>query len=138
MEQNTAWEHKAESGRVKQAKTSARKANTTQRLAAVNILSEVNLEQLLSLKLVDLDAQIDKLREAGDREIPPKSRIGKKQAKAEEILKALSRRQVQMLGKDVDNRNKEMSYDDAEMSDARSEESQDGDIGMDIDPEWEY
>lgn len=45
----------------------------------------------MKLKLVDLDAQIDKLRELGDKELPAKSAIGNKKAKAQEIIKALGR-----------------------------------------------
>ncbi|QRV88213.1 hypothetical protein RhiJN_16231 [Ceratobasidium sp. AG-Ba] len=89
---NAALEERAEANRARQAKAAERKYNSKQKLAGVELLEYVTHEDLIRLKVKDLDDQIDKLRESGDSQVRAKTTIGNKQAKIKEILAALERR----------------------------------------------
>lgn len=92
MELNTALEERAKATQVRQGKAKARRSAKEERLAEVQLLEEARYEDLASMKVRDLDAQIDKLREGGDKSIRAKSTIGNKQAKIKEILDGFERR----------------------------------------------
>lgn len=91
LEQSEKWEHRAEDNSAKKVKAQERKADSKRKLAGVRILEGATLKELMRLRVSALDEQIDKLRENGDRKVRAKSTISKKEAKAEEILKALAR-----------------------------------------------
>lgn len=95
------------------------------------------MKQLLQLKVVALDEQIDKLRET-DQEVRANSTIGNKKAKAEEILKALNRRQsLGRLGYTI-NGDVDTGSGDPEMLEGQSEEEEAHDEDMGLDPDWNY
>ncbi|KAF8594292.1 hypothetical protein BDV93DRAFT_459295 [Ceratobasidium sp. AG-I] len=78
--------------RVRQGKATARKSAKETRLANIQLIEGVTYEDLAVMKVCDLDDQIDKLREAGDKIVRAKSMIGNKRAKIREILDGLERR----------------------------------------------
>jgi hypothetical protein len=135
LEQNEAWEHRAESNRAKQVKAGERKAATKRRLEAVQILDGATFEGLMKLTLVDLNAQIDKLRELGDKQVPAKSTIKNKRAKAQEILKALHRRQSEKGEKYMEDEEDEKDCSDSDIFEGQSEEVENPDEDMGFDPD---
>jgi hypothetical protein len=138
LEQNRAWEDRAESNKEKQIRTGARKAATKHRLATVKILDGATYGELMRLKVSALDEQIDKLRETGDGEVRAKSTIGNKKAKVEEIVRALNRRRSQGASADSAFEDDWSDKGDAEMSVAQSEEEENQDEDMGYDPDWDY
>ncbi|KEP45955.1 hypothetical protein V565_228100 [Rhizoctonia solani 123E] len=91
---NKALEERAAEGRAKQAKRDARLSSAKQRLAQVVLVEDATYESLQKMKVKDLDKQIDKLREAGDKAVRAKSMLSNKHAKIKEILGGLERRKT--------------------------------------------
>ncbi|CUA67986.1 Myosin-10 [Rhizoctonia solani] len=86
-------ERRAEAGRARKAKTHSRKIVIKKKLAETDLNLHATHESLSSMKIDQLDSQIDKLREA-DKCILPKSKLRTKQAKIAEILRGLERCKV--------------------------------------------
>ncbi|KAF8604939.1 hypothetical protein BDV93DRAFT_507444 [Ceratobasidium sp. AG-I] len=88
IEATMALEAWAETGQAQQAKALEKKSANTQRLAEINIVSDATYDDLLCLKIPELDNQIDKLRQT-DKSIRAKSKIRNKRKKIMEILGGL-------------------------------------------------
>ncbi|KAH7334564.1 hypothetical protein B0J17DRAFT_734087 [Rhizoctonia solani] len=78
-EMDDALEEGAAAGRDRQNKALARKSDKELRLASIKLLEDATYEKLSSMRVKELDEQIDKLQELG----------GNKQAKIKELLVAL-------------------------------------------------
>ncbi|CUA67556.1 Eukaryotic translation initiation factor 3 subunit A [Rhizoctonia solani] len=87
-----AREERAEVGKARQAKSMARQEATKSKLAGIVLKDNATYNELLKMKVSELDLQIDKLREAGDKSVRPKSTLRNKDAKIKEILGGLARR----------------------------------------------
>ncbi|EUC63774.1 hypothetical protein RSOL_428750, partial [Rhizoctonia solani AG-3 Rhs1AP] len=92
--QTRHWRERAAEGRAKQAKRDARLSSAKQKLAQVVLVEDATYESLQKMKVKDLDKQIDKLREAGDKAVRAKSMLSNKHAKIKEILGGLERRKT--------------------------------------------
>ncbi|KDN43886.1 hypothetical protein RSAG8_05879, partial [Rhizoctonia solani AG-8 WAC10335] len=90
-EMNAALEDRAAAGKAKQLKSLARQEATKSKLAGVELRSNATYEELLCMRVSDLDLQIDKLREAGDKSVRAKSTLRNKDSKIREILAGLER-----------------------------------------------
>ncbi|KAG8700527.1 hypothetical protein FRC11_012856, partial [Ceratobasidium sp. 423] len=88
------------------AKLDERQSKQRDKLALVEVIEDATYEQLLSLKVKDLDLQIDKLREEGDKCIRAKSMVPNKQAKIKEILAALEQRRGIGVGSELEEKDK--------------------------------
>ncbi|CUA69936.1 hypothetical protein RSOLAG22IIIB_08779 [Rhizoctonia solani] len=93
MEINSVLVERAAAGKIKQEKSTVRRETKRSKLAGVQLIQHATYDELISMKMSDLDLQIDKLREAGDKHVRPKSTLRKKDAKAKEILAGIERRQ---------------------------------------------
>ncbi|KAG8695813.1 hypothetical protein FRC11_001194 [Ceratobasidium sp. 423] len=91
MAANKELEERAE-GRAKQAKRDARLSSAKQKLAQVVLVEDATYESLQKMKVQDVDKQVDKLRETGDKAVRAKSMLSNKHAKIKEILGGLERR----------------------------------------------
>ncbi|KAF8597131.1 hypothetical protein BDV93DRAFT_513596 [Ceratobasidium sp. AG-I] len=91
IEVTMVLEERAELGRARQAKALERKSANTRRLEGIDIFENATYDELLRLKIRELDNQIDKLRET-DKSIRVKSKLRNKHAKVMEILDGLERR----------------------------------------------
>ncbi|EUC59718.1 hypothetical protein RSOL_322570, partial [Rhizoctonia solani AG-3 Rhs1AP] len=89
---NTALEERAAIGKAKQEKSTARQETKKFKLAGVQLKQQATYDELFNMKVSDLDLQIDKLREAGDKRVRPKSTLRNKDAKVKEILEGMKRR----------------------------------------------
>ncbi|EUC58491.1 hypothetical protein RSOL_260260 [Rhizoctonia solani AG-3 Rhs1AP] len=92
MELNSAFEDRAAANRERKEKVLARKSANKKRLDEVNLLENVTYEEMQHMRVIELDLQIDKLRESGDPYIRPKTMIGNKAAKIRELLSCFERR----------------------------------------------
>ncbi|KAH7343193.1 hypothetical protein B0J17DRAFT_738164 [Rhizoctonia solani] len=81
---NAALEERAAAGKVKQEKSMARQEEMKLKLAGVQLRLYATYDELFKMKVSDLDLQIDKLQEMGDKE----------GAKVKEILAGLERRRA--------------------------------------------
>ena len=88
---NLPLEQKAKAGRAHQAKLEAKRAATKAKLAEVCLIEQASHEQLSSMTVLQLNSQIDKLRET-DKTTQPKSKLRTKSAKITEIQTGLNRR----------------------------------------------
>ncbi|KAJ1299347.1 hypothetical protein OPQ81_002682 [Rhizoctonia solani] len=64
---------------------------TKSKLTGVELKQHATYEELFKMKILDLDLQIDKLREAGDKHVRAKSTLRNKDVKVREILAGLKR-----------------------------------------------
>ncbi|KAJ1309409.1 hypothetical protein OPQ81_006186 [Rhizoctonia solani] len=88
---NAALEERAAAGKVKQEKSIVRQETTKSKLTGVELKQHATYEELFKMKILDLDLQIDKLREAGDKHVRAKSTLRNKDVKVREILAGLKR-----------------------------------------------
>jgi hypothetical protein len=88
---NAALEAKAEVGRIRLAKNTERRSANEKKLSEIDLIEEATYEQLICLKVPELDRQINKLR-ATDKSVRAKSNLSNKHAKVLEILSGLERR----------------------------------------------
>lgn len=95
IEATMALEAKAEIGQARQAKALERKSANARRLAEIDIYEDASYNQLLGLRIPELDSQIDKLRET-DKSTRVKSKLRNKHAKVMEILDGLKRRKERL------------------------------------------
>ncbi|KDN41544.1 hypothetical protein RSAG8_07345, partial [Rhizoctonia solani AG-8 WAC10335] len=93
-ELHNALQEQVEANTIHQAKLHERQSKQRDKLALVKVIEDATHEQLLSMKVNDLDLQIDKLREEGDKCICAKSMAPTKLAKIKEILAVLEQRRV--------------------------------------------
>ncbi|KAH7334604.1 hypothetical protein B0J17DRAFT_721003 [Rhizoctonia solani] len=91
---NAALEEQAVAGKVKQEKSMARQEEMKLKLAGVQLRLYATYNELFKMKVLDLDLQIDKLQEMGDKEVRAKSTLRNKGAKVKEILAGLEQRRA--------------------------------------------
>ncbi|KAJ1305890.1 hypothetical protein OPQ81_010610 [Rhizoctonia solani] len=101
-ELHNAFQERVEANTIRQAKLHEKQSKQRDKLALVEAIEDATYEQLLSMKVKDLDLQIDKLREEGDQRIRAKSMAPNKQAKVKEILAALKRRRRVNITSDIE------------------------------------
>ncbi|KAG8705855.1 hypothetical protein FRC11_008736 [Ceratobasidium sp. 423] len=89
---NAALEERVATGKAKQEKSTTRQGTIKSKLTGVRLKQHATYDELFNMKISDLDLQIDKLREAGDKHVHPKSTLQNKDTKVKEILAGLERR----------------------------------------------
>lgn len=130
LEQNHAWECRAESNQTKKNKADERKAATKRQLAMVQLMDGATLDELMGLTAALLDKQVDKLQELDQGLIQPKSKLGGKRLKAGAVLEALKLQNISQSALGALNGENEAYMGEEELLEVGSEEDSD----MDIDP----
>ncbi|CUA68013.1 hypothetical protein RSOLAG22IIIB_07692 [Rhizoctonia solani] len=93
IEMNSVLAEQAAAGKAKQEKSTIRQETKRSKLAGVQLIQHATYNELINMKVSDLDLQIDKLQVVGDKHVHPKSTLRKKDAKVKEILAGIEQRQ---------------------------------------------